>query len=139
MKKKKKTPKVKENTAPEKEKNKNPQEKNLLTLIPVHQVDYELTETGGVVLLIPKFRGKILGKYLQPRLSRPYFRLSLDAIGSFFWQQCDGHKDVQEIAKIMQGHFGEKVEPLIDRLNLFILQLDRGKAILLRDRETDNR
>ncbi len=82
-----------------------------------------------VVLLYPKFRNKLCVKLLLPRMKRPCWKISLDEIGSWVWQHCDGRATVKEIAEGLREHFGEKVEPVIDRLGLFLRKLESDKFI----------
>ena len=82
-----------------------------------------------VVLLRPRFMSGPLAWWLQPRLARPYFRVRLDAVGSFIWRRCDGRTTVGEIAAGLQERFGDEVAPAMDRLRLFLRQLQDGKMI----------
>jgi hypothetical protein len=84
---------------------------------------------GNVVLLIPRFRRGLCAKWLQPRLKKPYFRLSLDEVGSFVWEQCDGKMTVREIAALMAARFGENVQPVENRLSIFFATLFRNKVV----------
>ena len=104
---------------------------NLLDLIPRRLVEHETDGEGRTVLLIPKFRGSILGPFLQPRLKRPFQRLNLDAFGSFVWERCDGRATVGAIADALRRKFGDAVEPAEERLATFIGQLTRGRLIAL--------
>lgn len=48
----------------------------------------------------------------RPRISH----IKLDPYGSFIWQMIDGERTVGEIANKFKAEFGEKAEPLYDRL-----------------------
>ncbi|MBD3424649.1 MAG: PqqD family peptide modification chaperone [Candidatus Latescibacteria bacterium] len=102
---------------------------NLLDLVPRRNVDYETGGNGMVTLLTPRFRNKLLLRHLQPRLKRPHFKVDLDEFGSFVWLRCDGEKSTGEIAEDMRAEFGEKAEPLLERLKLFFGQLEKLKYI----------
>lgn len=108
-----------------------PKDANLLDLIPRRLVEHETDGEGRAVLLIPKFRGRVLGPFLQPRLKRPFQRLNLDEFGSFVWGKCDGRATVGSIAKALRAKFGDTVEPAEERLATFIGQLTRGRLIAL--------
>jgi len=99
------------------------EEINLLELIPDRNIEYE-TDDDMVTLLTPRFKNRFLNKYLQPRLKNRYFRVDLDEIGSFVWLLCDGSRTAGEIADKMSNHFGEDVEPVMERLKLFFGQLE---------------
>lgn len=82
-----------------------------------------------VVLLYPKFRNKLFVKFLLPSMKKPDWKIRLDEIGSWVWQHSDGTATVREIAEGLRQHFGEKVEPVYDRLGLFLRKLESDKFI----------
>jgi hypothetical protein len=102
---------------------------NLLDLIPVRNIKWEKKEDGLIVLLKPKFEPALLKKYVLPRLKRPYFKIKLDHVGSFIWEHCDGSLQVKELAKSLEDKFGKEVEPLYDRLVLFLQSLEKNHLI----------
>ncbi|MBS3819316.1 PqqD family protein [bacterium] len=102
---------------------------NLLDLVPVRNIEWEKRKNGLVSLLKPKFKNPILAKYVLPRLKNPYYRIKLDEIGTCVWTHCDGGKTVREIADILYQNFGKKVEPLHDRLSLFLQRLEKNGFI----------
>jgi len=102
---------------------------NLLDLIPVRNIKWEKKEDGLIVLLKPKFELALLRKYVLPRLKKPYFKIKLDHVGSFIWERCDGNLRVKEVAKNLKDKFGEDVEPLYDRLALFLQNLEKNHLI----------
>ncbi|NIO49162.1 MAG: PqqD family peptide modification chaperone [Candidatus Aminicenantes bacterium] len=102
---------------------------NLLDLIPIRNIKWEKKEDGLIVLLKPKFELALLKKYVLPRLKKPYFKIKLDHVGSFIWEQCDGTLRVKEVAKNLKNKFGEDVEPLYDRLALFLQSLEKNHFI----------
>ncbi len=110
-------------------KDKNQTEINLLNLIPVQITKCEIMEDGLVVLLKPKFFNPFLAKHLLPRMKHPHYKIKLDEIGSFFWSNCDGTKTVQKIAELHKKQFGEKVEPLYDRIAHFLTSLEKNRLI----------
>jgi hypothetical protein len=110
-------------------KKKDPQ--NLLDLKPVRLMEH-LVENDLVVVQIPRFRSRWMG-WLQRRLKKPCFQLHLDKIGSTVWLACDGESTVADIGKRLKDRFGEEIEPLWDRLALFIRQMASGKLIELRE------
>jgi hypothetical protein len=102
---------------------------NLLELIPVRNFEYVVQDDGKVTLLIPKFRGKILGKYLQPYIKRKYYKVKLDILGSFVWNHCDGRSSVNEIVAKMKTQFGDEAEPADDRVAKFLRHLYRADCV----------
>jgi hypothetical protein len=104
---------------------------NLLDLKPVRLMEH-LIEGDLVVVQIPRFRSRWMG-WLQRRLKKPCFQLHLDKIGSTVWLACDGESTVADIGNRLKERFGEEIEPLWDRLALFIRQMRAGKLIGLRE------
>jgi hypothetical protein len=104
-------------------------EVNLLDLIPERIIEFEISDDGLVTLLAPRFRNKLLKKWLQPRLKRPYLRVKLDEIGSAVWLLCDGKRTVKEIAGPLRERFAEKIEPCFDRLSVFLRNLEGNRFI----------
>lgn len=100
-----------------------------MDMVPVRSVNWETNAHGQVILLKPKFKWDWLKKHLLPRMRRPNYRIKLDNKGSFIWSQCDGQTTVREMAKKHKEKFGEDVEPLLDRLALFLQSLEKNQFI----------
>jgi hypothetical protein len=107
------------------------QELNLLELKPRRNVEWEIDQNGAVVLLVSKFRGRLLQKWLVPLLKRPKFRVKLDRVGSFIWQRCDGETPVSDIATALLREFGSDIEPLYERISRFLGKLEREDLITI--------
>ncbi len=105
---------------------------NLLHLIPVQNTKCETREDGLVVLFKPKFANTLLVKYLLPLMKKPYYKIKLDEIGSFFWLKCDGILTVKEIAELHKNKFEDRVEPLYDRISQFLTSLEKNRLIILK-------
>lgn len=105
---------------------------NLLHLVPVQNTKCEIKEDGLVVLFKPKFANSLLVKYLLPLMKRPYYKIKLDDIGSFFWLKCNGTRTVQEIAELHKSKFEDKVEPLYDRIAQFLASLEKNRLIIFK-------
>jgi hypothetical protein len=104
-------------------------ELNLLELIPVRNIQWKTDDQGKVIILKPKFKNPFLVKHILPRMKRPFYKIKLDEMGSFFWKNCDGEKTIREIAHQHKEKFGEKTEPVLDRISLFVQSLDRNNFI----------
>jgi len=103
---------------------------NLLEYTPCIRIDWE-GEPRQVSLLVPKFKNALLQRTISCYLSKPYVRVKLDEYGSWVWQHIAGCRTVQEIAQTLREQYGEAVEPVFDRVGLFICQLYRNQFILL--------
>jgi len=89
---------------------------------PARARKWETTEDGLVRILVPRFNGRILGRFLMPRLRDPFFRVRLDEVGSFIWELCDGARNWEEIASLLEERFPD-MEDARDRLGLFLNHL----------------
>jgi len=99
---------------------------NLFDLKLVRKCQWRQMDDGRVVVLVPRFRGRWLGRWLMSRLKKPYFQIKLDQFGSWVWLQCDGSQTVEDIALSLRERFGEAAEPAYERLALFVKQLMGG-------------
>jgi hypothetical protein len=111
------------------------QPRNLLTLRPRPLRGAEEDAAGNLVVLIPRFGNGRMGRWLMGRAKHKYHRLSLDEVGTHVWRRCDGRTTVESIAASLRERFGDKVEPVYDRLGLFINQMLRARLIELPDDE----
>jgi hypothetical protein len=89
-----------------------------------------------VVLLKPKFTNPLLAKHLLPRMKNPNFKIKLDDIGSHFWEACDGKRTVKQIGDLHKEKFGERVEPLYERISLFLQSLEKHGFIVLKGKNS---
>ncbi len=104
-------------------------EVNLLDLIPKRIIEYEIGDDDLVTLLAPRFSNRLLKRWLQPRLKRPYLGVRLDEIGTAVWLLCDGKRTVKEIAGPLRERFAEEIEPCFDRLSVFLRNLEGNRFI----------
>jgi len=109
---------------------------NLLDLVPIPIIGHEVDDTGIVTLLAPRFKSRLLRRWLLPRLKRPFFKVELDDIGSALWLLCDSERNVKEIAHIMRERFEERIEPCYDRMGMFFQQLEGARFITYTNLDT---
>ncbi len=78
------------------------------------------TDEAGLVTLEVQNTG-VFNKIAQRLFKKPRISyIHLDENGSFVWLCIDGKKTVSEISLEVKEHFGEKAEPLYERLCKFI-------------------
>ncbi|MEG8947201.1 PqqD family protein [Rosettibacter firmus] len=106
---------------------------NYLDLIPYHIASYETNEINLVTVLIPKFSSEFAKKYIMPRLKTPFIKLKLDELGSAAWLEIDGNKKVIDIANNLSEKFGNKIQPVEERLTKFLNQLYEQKLITFKE------
>lgn len=100
------------------------QKENYLEKIPVRpDFKWTLNEEGLVTFEIENkgFFNKLAQKFFKrPKISY----IHLDENGSYIWQIVDGEKNIIELGKDVKKHFGDKAEPLYERLAKFFQILD---------------
>ena len=104
-------------------------EYNYLLLTPVRNHGHEDRDDGLVNVLIPRFKSEFAKKFLSRAVRTPFIKANLDEFGSAAWILIDGHKNVEEIGKDLLEKFGEKIEPVYDRLTRFLTDLHRYNFI----------
>lgn len=95
---------------------------NYMELTPVRKLDHSKRNDGLVDVLVPKFKSKFLIKLLNGK-NGAFIRANLDEIGSATWLLIDGKSNVRTISSILLESFGERIEPVNDRLTMFLTQL----------------
>jgi hypothetical protein len=108
-------------------------EYNYLDLTPYKRFKEEINQDGIVNIIIPKFSSKFAAKYIVPKLKSPNIKLKLDEIGSGTWLLIDGEKKVATIAEALQLKFGDKIDPVNQRLATFLTQLFKQKFISFKE------
>jgi len=107
---------------------------NLLELYPKHNVKWKQNDDGLVILLSPKFTNPIIVKFIVPSMKRPDYQIKLDEFGSFVWHQIDGITNIQQIGDALVKKYGKTIEPVFQRLSLFINSLVNNKFIILAEK-----
>lgn len=103
---------------------------NYLEKIPVRTEGIEwTTDEKGVITLSIKNKG-VFNFIAQKFFGRPKVSyIHLDEMGSFVWPILDGEKDIIAIGKLVEAEFGEKANPLYERLAQFFRILESYKFI----------
>lgn len=105
---------------------------NFLDLVPVknESKQWKFNDDNMVQIIIP--RDGILDKIVRVIFKTPkVMKIDLDDLGTTVWTAIDGKKTVEEIGKIVKLKFGEKAEPLYQRLGTYINILRNNKFITL--------
>ena len=109
---------------------------NVLDMVPAHSMDFEERD-GRIMLLVPKFGDNRLGRFFMQRMKRPYYKIHLDEFGSRVWNLIDGRITVYQIGTLLHQEFGNDVEPVYERLGLFINMLAQRHFIHLKGQASD--
>lgn len=103
---------------------------NLLDMKPVREVPW-IEDADGLVTLLrdrPRVRSvRSLGRWISYMLAPP--RIRLDDVGSFAWLRMDGSTSVRGLAAAVRSEFGDRVEPVSQRLGHLVRLLRRERFI----------
>ncbi|MBR3968465.1 MAG: PqqD family protein [Clostridia bacterium] len=80
-------------------------------------------DEDGIVTLEMENRG-VANRIAQKLLKKPKVSfIHLEEFGSFIWLSIDGKRDILAIGELVREKFGEKAEPLYERLAQYIKTL----------------
>ena len=114
-------------------KKKNVINENFLDKKPVHnsEINWNADESGIVTLEIEN-KG-IANRIAQVLLKKPKITyIHLDEMGSFVWPLIDGEKTITDISVFVKEHFGDKADPLYERLAKYFQILESYKFVILK-------
>lgn len=105
-------------------------ERNYLDEKPMRNssIRWNTSEDGTVTLEIDNkgFMNRIAQKlFKKPKISYVH----LDEMGSFVWPLIDGETDLIRIGELVKEHFGEKAEPLYERLAKYFKILESYRFV----------
>lgn len=109
---------------------KNIKDENYLEKKPIckNGLNWSKDENGNVTLEMENkgIANRIMQKLIKkPKVSYIHF----DEMGSFIWPLMDGQRDILEIGKFVEEHFGEKANPLYERLSQYFKTLEKYNFI----------
>ena len=79
----------------------------------------------------------VANRIMQKLIKKPKISyIHLDEIGSTVWKNIDGKRDIVFIGEILKEEFGEKIEPLYDRLVSYFDYLFKSGLITFKKAET---
>lgn len=102
---------------------------NYLEKKPVRaNIQWDTDENGNITLHVEN-KGA-MNKIAQVIFKKPKISyIHLDEMGNFIWPLLDGEKDITEIGKEVKEHFGDKAEPLYERLAKYIQTLESYRFV----------
>lgn len=87
-------------------------------------LEYKIDD-NGIVTILEKQDHKIQKFFRKLKFKIPLYKeIAFDEISSAVFMQIDGIKTVKEIGKNLEERFGEKVNPLYERLLIFLNHID---------------
>ena len=97
---------------------------NVLEFVPIRKIERFSTDEKGVVTLEIENKG-VFNRIAQKLFKKPKITyIHLDETGSFVWPLIDGEKNITDIGVLVKEHFGEKAEPLYERLSKYFKILE---------------
>lgn len=107
----------------------NDKNQNLLDFVPKRLIERFLADEKGMVTLEIENKG-VFNFLAQKLLKKPRISyIHLDEMGSFVWPLIDGERNIEQIGKEVELHFGEKANPLYERLSQYFEILKNYKFI----------
>lgn len=107
------------------------QKVNYLDYIPKHNSLFPCSKNEQGNIEIARKNKGLFNRIAQLLFKKPKVSyIELDEFGSFVWEQIDGERSIYEIGKLVKEHFGDKAEPLYERLAKFFYTLRNNKFIL---------
>ncbi len=105
--------------------NKKNRSDNYLERVPVRPVHIQWsTDENAIVTLDIENKG-VVNRIAQKLFKKPKVsHIHLDEMGSFIWPLLDGEKDITKLGVSVKEHFGDKAEPLYERLAKYFQILD---------------
>ena len=97
---------------------------NYLEKVPARaDIEWDTDSDGNVTLHIEN-KG-VMNKIAQVLFKKPKVSyIHLDEMGSFIWPLIDGETDIIALGERVKEHFGDKAEPLYERLSKYIKILE---------------
>ena len=97
--------------------------KNYLEFVPIRKIE-RFSEENGVITLEIENKG-VFNRIAQKLLKKPKISyIHLDEMGSFVWPLIDGERNITDIGVFVKEHFGEKADPLYERLAKYFKVLE---------------
>jgi len=109
---------------------------NYLELTPVRNYDHVIEENGLVSVFVPKFDIKWIDTIMSRIVKSRFFKAKLDEFGTATWLEMDGYKSVQLISSHLSQKFGEKINPVDERLTKFLTELYKYNFITFKELNT---
>jgi hypothetical protein len=106
---------------------------NYLDFVPVvnEKYNYKTEDNGNITILIEN-KG-LFNRIAQKTLKKPKIsQIHLDELGSFIWKCIDGERTIYDISQLVSAEFGEKAEPLYNRLVQYMKNLESYEFVLIR-------
>lgn len=120
--------------------NRKKRDRNYLEQVPGRNPDFAWKEDEKGFVTVDMIHRGLFDKLAQTLFVTPKVsHIHLDAFGSFVWKQIDGERDLVEIGRLVKEEFGDKAEPLYERLAKFFDTLENSHFISFEKRSAAGR
>ncbi len=100
------------------------QSENYLEKIPCHALKIKWSQDENALVTLEMENVGLANRIAQLILKKPKISyIHLEEFGSFVWTAIDGKRDILAIGELVRERFGEKAEPLYERLAAYIKTL----------------
>ena len=85
----------------------------------MRRIGHEASGEDGIIrLLEPRFKDRLLGRFLQPLLprERAHVKVALDAQGSDIWRAIDGRTRIAELVRMFVERYPDDTEQAPERV-----------------------
>lgn len=108
-------------------------DENYLDKIPSHKEGLKWSiDDQNMVTLEMENKG-IVNRIAQVLIRKPKVSyIHLEEFGSFIWPLIDSKKSIEQIGVLVEDHFGEKANPLYERLAMYFQMLERYEFVTLK-------
>jgi len=98
---------------------------NYLEKVPCRRQDIVWKEDENAIVTLEIENKGFVNTICQKLFKKPRISyIHLDEIGSFVWPIMDGKKNIIELGKAVETRFGDKANPLYERLSKYFQVLD---------------
>ncbi len=106
---------------------------NYLDLIPVMKDNVTLQTNEEGQYYVEVANNGIMDRLAQKLLKKPKVtKVSLEEFGEFIWCRMDGKNSVYDIAMQVRDHFGDKAEPLYERICVYFQTMVNNEFITMK-------
>jgi len=96
---------------------------------PIRNYGESVDDNEMVTVLIPKFNNRFAARFVLPYMQYKFFKIKLDEFGSATWLLIDGKRNVGEIGTELIKKFGEKIQPVEERLTRYFTGIYEQRLI----------
>ncbi len=108
-------------------------DENFLTKIPAHKEGMKWSVDDDNMVTLEMENKGVTNRIAQFLIRKPKISyIHLEEFGSFIWPLIDGEKDIIKIGELVEEHFGEKANPVYERLSKYFWTLENYGFVTLK-------